>query len=302
MNPQRVLWELSDALPDGAILCADSGSSTNWFARDLKLRKGMKASLSGNLATMGPGMPYAIAAKFAYPERAGRRDRRRRRLPDERHERADHASSATGTRTWQGPAPLVFCVFNNRGPEPGDVGAARPRRRPAQPGDAADPRLPVRAVRRAGRLQGHPLRERRRRRRRLGRGARDTDRRSCSRPSTNREFPPLPPHITFEHGARRSTKAIAHGDEDSVGMMVESAKGKLAEFKESLRDRDATWPDRASTGSTSRRHEVPDRRAGRQGVRRDARVGLDDDRRRRGRRPAARPASAGRTARARSRR
>jgi Fe-S oxidoreductase len=65
-----VLWELSDALPDDAIVTADSGSSTNWWARELKLRKGMKASLSGNLATMGPGVPYAIAAKFAYPERA----------------------------------------------------------------------------------------------------------------------------------------------------------------------------------------------------------------------------------------
>ena len=67
MNPQRVLWELSSRLPDGAILTADSGSSTNWFARHLRLRKGMMASLSGTLATMGPGVPYAIAAKFAHP-------------------------------------------------------------------------------------------------------------------------------------------------------------------------------------------------------------------------------------------
>ncbi len=69
VNPQRVYWELSPRLPDGAILCADSGSSANWFARDLKIRKGMMASLSGTLATMGPGMPYAIAAKFAFPGR-----------------------------------------------------------------------------------------------------------------------------------------------------------------------------------------------------------------------------------------
>src|SRR5205823_684851 len=47
-----------------------SGSAANWFARDLKIRRGMMASLSGNLATMGPGVPYAIAAKFAFPERA----------------------------------------------------------------------------------------------------------------------------------------------------------------------------------------------------------------------------------------
>jgi pyruvate dehydrogenase (quinone) len=69
INPQRVFWELSPKLPDRCILASDSGSSANWFARDLKIRKGMMASLSGNLATMGPGVPYAIGAKFAYPDR-----------------------------------------------------------------------------------------------------------------------------------------------------------------------------------------------------------------------------------------
>jgi pyruvate dehydrogenase (quinone) len=69
VNPQRVFWELSPRLPDGCIITADSGSSANWFARDLKIREGMMASLSGNLATMLPGVPYAVAAKFAYPDR-----------------------------------------------------------------------------------------------------------------------------------------------------------------------------------------------------------------------------------------
>jgi len=69
LNPQLVFWELSKRLPDGAILSADSGSVANWFARDLQVREGMMASLSGNLATMGPGVPYAIAAKFAFPDR-----------------------------------------------------------------------------------------------------------------------------------------------------------------------------------------------------------------------------------------
>ncbi|MEP6628774.1 MAG: thiamine pyrophosphate-requiring protein [Ginsengibacter sp.] len=69
INPQRIFHELSKHLPDNCILTSDSGSSANWFARDLKIRKGMKASLSGNLATMCPGVPYAIAAKFAYPDR-----------------------------------------------------------------------------------------------------------------------------------------------------------------------------------------------------------------------------------------
>lgn len=69
INPQRVFWELSPRLPQNCILTADSGSTANWFARDLKIRPGMKASLSGNLATMGPGVPYAVAAKFCFPER-----------------------------------------------------------------------------------------------------------------------------------------------------------------------------------------------------------------------------------------
>jgi pyruvate dehydrogenase (quinone) len=69
LNPQLVFHELSKQLPAGAILASDSGSAANWFARDIKLRTGMMASLSGTLATMGPGVPYAIAAKFAYPNR-----------------------------------------------------------------------------------------------------------------------------------------------------------------------------------------------------------------------------------------
>jgi pyruvate dehydrogenase (quinone) len=69
LNPQLVFHELSKRLPDECILTADSGSATNWWARHLKLRKGMKAALSGTLATMCPGVPYALAAKFAFPER-----------------------------------------------------------------------------------------------------------------------------------------------------------------------------------------------------------------------------------------
>jgi pyruvate dehydrogenase (quinone) len=69
LNPQLVFHELSPRLPDNCILTADSGSATNWWARQLKMRKGMKSALSGTLATMCPGVPYALAAKFAFPER-----------------------------------------------------------------------------------------------------------------------------------------------------------------------------------------------------------------------------------------
>ncbi len=61
--------ELSLRLPDRAILTSDSGSGTDWWARHLRMRSGMKAALSGTLATMCPAIPYALAAKFAYPDR-----------------------------------------------------------------------------------------------------------------------------------------------------------------------------------------------------------------------------------------
>jgi pyruvate dehydrogenase (quinone) len=69
VNPQRVAWELSPLLPERAIITSDSGSCANWFARDLKMRRGMKASLSGGLASMGAAVPYAIAAKYAHADR-----------------------------------------------------------------------------------------------------------------------------------------------------------------------------------------------------------------------------------------
>jgi pyruvate dehydrogenase (quinone) len=69
VNPQRVAWELSPLLPERAIITSDSGACANWYARDLKMRSGMNASLSGGLASMGAAVPYALGAKFAHPDR-----------------------------------------------------------------------------------------------------------------------------------------------------------------------------------------------------------------------------------------
>ncbi|WP_280153483.1 thiamine pyrophosphate-requiring protein [Piscinibacter sp. XHJ-5] len=69
INPQRVFWELSPQLPENCIITCDSGSCAHWFARDVRLQRGMMASLSGGLATMGSAVPYAIAAKLAHPDR-----------------------------------------------------------------------------------------------------------------------------------------------------------------------------------------------------------------------------------------
>jgi pyruvate dehydrogenase (quinone) len=69
LNPARVFWELSERLPDSAILCCDCGTATFWYGQLLKIRRGMMASLSSTLATMGSGVPYALTAKINYPDR-----------------------------------------------------------------------------------------------------------------------------------------------------------------------------------------------------------------------------------------
>lgn len=69
INPELVARELSAALPDRAIVTADSGTSVSWYARHVDLREGMRGSVSGQLASMGVGVPYAIGAKFAHPDR-----------------------------------------------------------------------------------------------------------------------------------------------------------------------------------------------------------------------------------------
>ncbi|MFG3281424.1 thiamine pyrophosphate-requiring protein [Streptomyces sp. NPDC048111] len=69
VNPEYVVHALDALLPDNVILAADSGSAANWYARHLRMRGSMRGSLSGTLATMGPGVPYVIGAKFAHPDR-----------------------------------------------------------------------------------------------------------------------------------------------------------------------------------------------------------------------------------------
>ena len=67
--PQRVFWELSKRLPENCIMTGDSGSVANWYARDIRMRRGMMGSLSGGLASLGAATPYALAAKMAFPDR-----------------------------------------------------------------------------------------------------------------------------------------------------------------------------------------------------------------------------------------
>ena len=111
VNPQRVAWELSPRLPERAIITSDSGSCANWYARDLKIRRGMMCSLSGGLASMGAAVPYAIAAKFAHPDRPVIA-----LVGDGAMQMNNMAELITVAKYWQewSDPRWVVCVFNNQ--------------------------------------------------------------------------------------------------------------------------------------------------------------------------------------------
>jgi pyruvate dehydrogenase (quinone) len=111
INPERVVWELSAKLPDRAMITADSGSATSWFARDIVLRRGMTASLSSGLSSMGCAIPYALAAKLAHPDRPAVA-----LVGDgamQMNGNAELITIANHWRRWKDPR-LVVLVLNNR--------------------------------------------------------------------------------------------------------------------------------------------------------------------------------------------
>ncbi len=134
------------------IVCADSGSSTNWYARDVKLRQGMRASLSGTLATMGPAMPYAIAAKFAHPSRPVLAIEGDGAM--QMNGNAELLTVAKYWQRWADPDARRARAAQQR-PEPGHLGAAGDGGRPEVRGLAGHPRLRLRrATRELCGLQG----------------------------------------------------------------------------------------------------------------------------------------------------
>lgn len=219
INPQRVFWELSPRLPDNCIICADSGSGTNWYARDVKIRRGMMASLSGGLATMGCGVPYAIAAKFAYPERVVIA-----LVGDGAMQMNGNAELVTVEKywkTWRDPRFIVL-VLNNR-----DLNQVTWEQR-ALAGDPkyeASQKVPDFPYARYAESLGFlgikvdqpediaPAWER----------AFAADRPVLLEAYTDPNVPPLPPHITFEQ-AKAYLSALFGGDPDAWGMVKSSAK------------------------------------------------------------------------------
>jgi pyruvate dehydrogenase (quinone) len=225
LNPQRVFHELSPRLPERCIVIGDSGSATNWWARHLKLREGMMATLSGTLATMGPGATYALGAKFAHPDRPVIAA-----LGDGTMQMFGFNALIDVAKYWQrwSDPRLIFLVLNNQ-----DLNQVTWEQRVL----AGDPKLDA--------SQNIPDFPYARFAEMLGfRGIRvdspdqvadaweealAADRPVLYEAVTDPEVPPLPPHIRFEQ-AKQMAQALAKGDPNAMRIVKQSLKGKLQEF------------------------------------------------------------------------
>jgi len=226
INPQRVFWEMSPLLPDRSIIVADSGTSAGWFARDLKIRPGMMASLSGNLATMGPAMPYALAAKFAYPDRpviACVGDGAMQMIGNN-----VLITMAAHYREWADPR-CVILVLNN-----GDLNMVTWEQRVmvGDPKFVVSQDLPKFPYARYAKLLGlaaYEVDSPDRIKEALA-GAVAADRPVLVECHVDPEVPPLPPHITFKQ-AKNFMSSIAHGDSHRWRMIEQAAKQTWAKIK-----------------------------------------------------------------------
>ena len=214
INPQRVTWELSPRLPDRAIVTSDSGSCANWYARDLKIRRGQMCSLSGGLASMGAAVPYAIAAKFAHPDRpvialVGDGAMQMNNM-------AELITVAKYWKRWDHPS-WVCCVFNNQ-----DLNQVTWEQRVMQGDPKFEatqdlPDVPYHSFAQAIGLRGifcddpdHVAA--------AWEEALRSDRPAVVEFRTDPEVPPLPAHITFDQ-ARNFMSTIVEGD-PSEGSMI----------------------------------------------------------------------------------
>ena len=223
VNPQRVTWELSPRLPDRVIVTSDSGSCANWYARDLKMRRGMMASLSGGLASMGAAVPYAIAAKFAHPDRPVIA-----LVGDGAMQMNNMAELITIAKYWRrwSDHRCIVCVFNNE-----DLNQVTWEQRvmagdPKFDASQQIPNVPYHSFAEMIGLKGIYVD------RPEAMGAAWDEALAADRPvllevKTDPEVPPLPPHITFDE-ARKLTESLIKGDPHEVGVIMGAARQVLA--------------------------------------------------------------------------
>ncbi len=223
INPQVVFSELSPRLPDNCILSGDAGTATNWLARHLQMRRGMKFSLSGSLATMGPAVPYAIAAKFAFPDRVaigmtGDGAMQMNGL-------SELITIAKYWKRWSDPR-LIIVVLNNRDlnqvswemrVESGDPKYDASQDLPDFPYARYAELLGLRGIRVDRPEDVGPAWDR----------ALASDRPVVYEAYVDPNVSQLPPHISFAQ-ARNFASALSKGDPNEMGIIVESAKSVLA--------------------------------------------------------------------------
>ena len=223
INPQRVFWELSERLPSDAILTGDAGTATNWFARNIRMQRGMKSSLSGSLATMGSAVPYAISAKFAFPNRlvvACTGDGAM-----QMNGNAEMLTVAKYWKEWSDPR-LIFLVLNNS-----DLNQVtwEMRIEGGDPKYEASQNLPhFNYAQYADQIGLHGIRVERTED--IGNAwdrALASDRPVIFDAVVDANIAQLPPHITFEQ-AHNLFSALAKGDPDEGGVIKESIKEVLA--------------------------------------------------------------------------
>ena len=223
INPQKVFYELSPRLPDNCIISSDSGTSADWFARHLKIRNGMMASLSGNLATMCPGVPYAIAAKFAYPDR----------IPIALV--GDGAMQMLGNnglitiskywKRWKDPRLVIMVLHNN------DLNQVTWEQRvmsgdPKFSGSQDVPDFPYAEYAKLLGLKGVYVNDPEK----IGDAWDDVlsaDRPAVLEVVTDPNVPPLPPHISFDMMVKYG-ETLLKGDPDEAGIIKSTWKSELS--------------------------------------------------------------------------
>ncbi|PVZ19552.1 MULTISPECIES: thiamine pyrophosphate-requiring protein [unclassified Pseudomonas] len=219
INPQRVVHELSAQLPDASIITSDSGSCANWYARDLKIREGMMCSLSGGLASMGAAVPYAIAAKFAHPERPVIA-----LVGDGAMQMNNLAELITVAKYWKqwGNGRWICAVFNNQ-----DLNQVTWEQRvmegdPKFSASQDIPDVPYHLFAISIGLKGIYV-EREQDVADAWAQALASEVPVLLEFKTDPNVPPLPPHITFEQ-AKKMASALLKGDPDEAGIIKQAAK------------------------------------------------------------------------------
>jgi pyruvate dehydrogenase (quinone) len=225
INPMRIFSELSARLPANAMVTADSGSAANWYARHLKFHGDIRGSLSGTLATMGPGVPYVIGAKWAHPDRPAIA-----LVGDgamQMNGMAELITVAHYWSRWADPRLIVAVLHNN------DLNQVTWEMRAMEgaPKFAESQTLPevdyagfARSLGLSGVYVDDPE----------ALGPAWETALNAARPTVldircDPDVPPIPPHATFAQ-AKSVAGAILHGDEDAWGFVKQGVKQKAQEF------------------------------------------------------------------------